>query len=179
MSTATVSASSYCVAVLHAAAHPACPCTGVLLGRVANGAAVSVVSSLPLLHTPLGVSTQLEVALLQAEAFAASQSLVLVGVYHAPAHAATTTVPPAVIKIADKLQSVTGSAVVLLLDAAAFEIAASEKPMPCFQARAPTATVAYCTCVLTRETQLFVRDAGRWRASSRRASPQCVQTHTN
>ena len=106
----TVEQAAYVKSILHAARYPSCPILGLLLGRVSptKPASITIVDALPLFHHhPVG--PLLEVALLQAEAYARSHSgggggeVSLVGVYCASAVYDRKEVSSVAQKVANKI----------------------------------------------------------------------------
>lgn len=118
--------------LLHAAAHPSQSVNGVLLGKVAGSkgsrntagdepgspppVAVQILDVLPLFHSSLALAPTSEVGLIQADAYAQSQGLILVGYYHANACIDDVELGSLGKKIAERIQSHTHQACALLVD---------------------------------------------------------------
>ena len=114
----TVEQPAYLKAVLHAARYPSSPILGLLIGRITTLKPLSIIAidALPLFHHhPIG--PLVEVALLQAEAFARLHSggAALVGVYSACEPLDKKDVSSVTQKIANKIAEHNGGAVIMVV----------------------------------------------------------------
>ncbi|KAI7866766.1 hypothetical protein BDF14DRAFT_1809742 [Spinellus fusiger] len=113
--TYSVSTGAYAVPLLHAAKYPAATVCGVLLGKT-DGSKVHVVSALPFFHHWTALTPMLEVALQQAEAYAAHQGLVIVGWYQANKRADDMTLHENAVRVCQTIQNNTQHAIAFVID---------------------------------------------------------------
>ncbi|KXS11601.1 UPF0172-domain-containing protein [Gonapodya prolifera JEL478] len=117
MSNYTVNLKSYKKVILHACKYPyASNINGLLIGTKrgpGEGEDIAVLDAIPLFHTNVNLTPMLEIATSQAEQYATSKGLQIVGYYHANlADKAPTVVAT---KIAATLDHVLGYNVLLLM----------------------------------------------------------------
>jgi ER membrane protein complex subunit 8/9 len=82
-----VSKLAYCKILLHLAKYPHLACNGVLLSRKQNSSTTTTtneyIDAIPLFHSGLGLSSNIEIALFQIDAFCEQNDLEISGYYHA------------------------------------------------------------------------------------------------
>eukprot|EP00740_Mantoniella_antarctica_P023596 CAMPEP_0198702456 /NCGR_PEP_ID=MMETSP1468-20131203/388771_1 /TAXON_ID=1461545 /ORGANISM="Mantoniella sp, Strain CCMP1436" /LENGTH=221 /DNA_ID=CAMNT_0044460995 /DNA_START=28 /DNA_END=693 /DNA_ORIENTATION=- len=138
--TFTLSDKAYVKLVLHALKFPFRNVNGVLVGRVAGDNTVEVLDAIPMLHSSLDVTPNVEMALEQAAAHAAltpdptdsAKTLTLVGYYHANELKADDRFGKNAGKIADAVANGVdqGKACALLIDPARLGLAMQESVTP-------------------------------------------------
>lgn len=121
--------------LLHSASHPSYSINGLLIGRKHGKAAakalqgepgspssaqdkgsIEILDCLPLFHTSLSLSPMAEVGLIQAEAFARSKGLQLIGYYQANEQIADVELGGIGKKITERIQSYAPEGCALLVD---------------------------------------------------------------
>lgn len=79
-----VSKLAYCKILLHLAKYPHLACNGVLLSKKqTNNSQIEYVDAIPLFHSGLSLSSNIEIALWQIDAFCEQNDLEISGYYHA------------------------------------------------------------------------------------------------
>ncbi|KAI9489142.1 hypothetical protein BDB00DRAFT_635234 [Zychaea mexicana] len=113
----TVGPDAFALPLLHAAKYPDALVCGVLLGEVnSSNGNIDVKSGLSLFHHWASLTPMLEVALKNAELYAAKKKLKIVGWYQANAGLKDTTLHENVIRVADVIRRNSGQAVVFIVN---------------------------------------------------------------
>ncbi|KAH8305919.1 hypothetical protein KR018_003652 [Drosophila ironensis] len=118
MSEYKLSERAYTKLIFHAAKYPHQAVNGLLLAKKsAKGPLVEIVDAIPLFHQCLHVTPMAEVALMQIDAYAENEGLVIGGYYAAPENFYDNTVDKApAVKIAEKIQENFKNACLVLVD---------------------------------------------------------------
>ncbi|ORY95795.1 hypothetical protein BCR43DRAFT_459701 [Syncephalastrum racemosum] len=112
MSAITVTADAYALPLLHAAKYPHEQVCGVLLGEVTPQGAIHLKTGIPLFHHWTSLTPMLEVALRQADLYAAGKQLHVVGWYQANADERDSNLHETAIRVANTIRKNAGQAVV-------------------------------------------------------------------
>ncbi|EDV21683.1 ER membrane protein complex subunit 8 [Trichoplax sp. H2] len=130
----TVKSRSYAKILLHAAKYPHCKVDGLLIGKLTNnGRDALATDAIPLFHTSHGLTPMLEIALSQAEAYAESQKLSIVGYYQANEQLSESHTPDAfAIKIADRILSCCKYCSLMMVDNCKVSLSCQEDALVCY-----------------------------------------------
>ena len=161
----TVEQPAYLKSILHAARYPSCPILGLLLGRVSptKPHPITIVDALPLFHHhPVG--PLLEVALLQAEAFARAYSgggVALVGVYTACAVYEKKEVSSVAQKVANKIADYGAGSVLMIVSSSLHRHRHRHRPRWCSSMDVCGEGGQPETCPMCGDRAVCVRVAGQ------------------
>ncbi|XP_022221673.1 ER membrane protein complex subunit 8/9 homolog [Drosophila obscura] len=113
-----ISERAYTKLIFHAAKYPHQAVNGLLLAeKTSKGSLVEIVDAIPLFHQCLHVTPMAEVALMQIDAYAEQEGLVIAGYYAAPENFYDNQIDKApAVKIADKIQENFKNACLALVD---------------------------------------------------------------
>ncbi|XP_017146107.2 ER membrane protein complex subunit 8/9 homolog [Drosophila miranda] len=113
-----ISERAYTKLIFHAAKYPHQAVNGLLLAeKTSKGSLVEIVDAIPLVHQCLHVTPMAEIALMQIDAYAEQEDLVIAGYYAAPENFYDNQIDKApAVKIADKIQENFKHACLALVD---------------------------------------------------------------
>ncbi|BFG04612.1 ER membrane protein complex subunit 8/9 homolog [Drosophila madeirensis] len=113
-----ISDRAYTKLIFHAAKYPHQAVNGLLLAdKTSKGSLLEIVDAIPLFHQCLHVTPMAEVALMQIDAYAEQEGLVIAGYYAAPENFYDNQIDKApAVKIADKIQDNFKNACLVLVD---------------------------------------------------------------
>lgn len=120
MSDIKISSRAYTKMILHSAKYPHLAVNGILLAKESSnktaGRQLNVVDAIPLFHQCLYVTPMTEVAMIQIEALAAHEGLLVAGYYAAAENFYDNTLERApAVKIADKIAEYVPNAAVIMV----------------------------------------------------------------